>query len=241
MSYTICIDTTTQPVECTHPFDYVFKLMDDIYNSDGNTLTKFDILNKLLKEGLLVSNCNICCPNCEDVYILSSVDCFLKIISEITINPNCCLNIHASIETYIKYIEDNTDYKSNEICCNTNFNNCINDFLEWFNNKYLEDYSYFPTSPSDFLSDVIRDLGIIELGTVGLNQTSILCKLIELFDTYNLTQGLTAKQFLESFIYLIFSCFLNEEDGGIVIKCYNNGTIYIGQIESFLLYEQTGI
>jgi hypothetical protein len=245
MSYTNCTTTTIQPVECTHPFDYLFKIMDDIYNSDGNTLSKFNILSKLLKEGLVVPNCNMCCPNCGDTYMLIGVECFLKWeeISEFQISDvgECCLNLHASTERYLLYREALNDIQGKipaTSCCGIEFNDCIKNFEEWFANKYSEDYSYFPNaSPTTVIRDVLLDLGIVELSTIGSNQTSSICKLIELFDEYDLTDGLNAEQFIQKFISLFFACVFNGGDGGIIVKCYPNGSVYIGQIESLFKYE----
>jgi hypothetical protein len=243
MSYLNCTTTTIQPVECTHPFDYLFKIMDDIYNSDGNTLSKFDILTELLQNGLVVPNCNMCCPNCGDTYLLMGVECFLSLTesSEFQLSDvgECCLNVRASREIYEKYYEALSD-PQNKIpatsCCNTEFNDCIINFEEWFGDKYLEDYSYFPNqSPAGAIRDALLDLGIVELSTIGSNEISGICKLVELFDEYNLTDGLTAEQFINSFIQLFFAC--NNGDGGIIVKCYSNGSVYIGQAKRLNSYE----
>lgn len=245
MSYTNCTTTTIQPVECTHPFDYLFKIMDDIYNSDGNTLSKFDILTKLLGEGLVVPNCNMCCPNCGDTYILMGVECFLAFSEsfgfQLSDVGECCLNVYSGNESYMKYYNalDDENGIASTSCCGTEFNDCIKNFEEWFLDKYSEDYSYFPGGFSvNVFREILLDLGIVELSTIGSNQISGICKLIELFDEYNLTDGLTAKQFIESYIFLFFHCgIFSQGNGGIIVKCYPNGSMYVGQKEGLNDYE----
>jgi hypothetical protein len=268
MPSTICIDTTTVPNPCIHPFDILFKTMDDIYKSDGNVLSKFEILSKLLKDGILIPSCNMCCPNCGDTYLLMGNEVY-KVYNTYTNPPAipvfgavetvssgdnpCCLNTYMSVETYLKYaeavgltqaaspleaVEDGPSNSSYTNCCDTKFTECIDNFVKWFGEKYSDDYSLLPTHPYYAIRDFLRDLGIVEVDSLGEDQLSGICKLIELFSIYDLTSGLTAQQFIQSYINLFFSPFING-DGGVIVKCYSDGMTYIGQVQSFINYNDS--
>ena len=130
----VTVPTTTNPgpcKPCTHPFEY---LIEQVYLSllNNQTNSTYDeILDRILDKGIIFPNCNYCCPDCEGVYALASVERFLLFAEVvgfttpppiIAIDPagavpprrtfgntegglECCSNLYASIETQLKYAE----------------------------------------------------------------------------------------------------------------------------------------
>jgi hypothetical protein len=114
-------------VPCVHPFEYVLELAYVGTVGPNNRTFMSDTLDRVLDKGVNFPNCGYCCPDCEGVYVLASVETFLKFAEAVGItisaavpalpagdilsgvlpdNPEtCCSNVYASTETYLKYAE----------------------------------------------------------------------------------------------------------------------------------------
>lgn len=128
-----CVTTTTSGpcVNCVHPFNYLFELAYVGLNSPLNRGSSFaEVLDRILDKGIINTNCNLCCPDCEGIYSLASVETQLKLLEALGLtetaavpalpgplgavtpasgnsnnNSPCCSNVYASVETWLKYAE----------------------------------------------------------------------------------------------------------------------------------------
>jgi hypothetical protein len=87
-----------------------------------------EVLDRILDKGVINTNCGICCPDCEGIYSLASVETQLKLLEALGLtysgavpasplgavtqvsggsnnNSPCCSNVYASVETWLKYAE----------------------------------------------------------------------------------------------------------------------------------------
>jgi hypothetical protein len=120
--------TTSGPcVKCVHPFEYIFELAYQGLSGVNNTLVFEEILDAILDKGIVTTNCGMCCPSCEGIYSLASVETMLNLYEALGLtvsaavpasplltstNNNyinndlpCCSNVYASLETWLKYAE----------------------------------------------------------------------------------------------------------------------------------------
>jgi hypothetical protein len=181
---------------------------------EKSTLTQF------LQTGVILSPCDLCCPKCAlgdgHIYVLSSIETFLKFTQSFTCkfeNP-CCLNVNASIETYLKLLEDLTNLEKVTgkfpLNCCTNFS------------KYVEELKGLTDCPLDLLF-----LGITEYGSLTEDQTSQVHNVVIMFQTLYPTATATELcQYVAEFL-----------DTGLVIYCDANG-MFIGSVETFLQYAE---
>ena len=122
-----CYTTTTTSgpcVSCIHPFDYLFELAYQASIGPNNRSTFAENVDRLLDRGFINTNCNLCCPDCNGIYSLSTVETFLTFVEAMGIgesgavpaspqgsttsdgsNKPCCNNIYASVETWLVYAE----------------------------------------------------------------------------------------------------------------------------------------
>jgi hypothetical protein len=203
--------TTTKCVPCEHPFDYIFDIAGLGVLNDKNRTAFNELLDNILDKGVIESNCKICCPDCDNIYVFASVETFLKFSTAIYgtvdvfnqipevpcynqdyFSKGCCTNVHASIETYLKYEEavlQNPD--SGEIdpgnladfptCCN-GFTECVDELVCWAST----DLKRNDADPAE-IADRILDKGIVEYSSIsncaGTNGSSI-CKLTDVLSKY---------------------------------------------------------
>jgi hypothetical protein len=115
---------------CKHPFVYLFELAKSAVSHPNNRAAITDVIDRFLDKGIVTTNCNICCPDCDGVYALAGVETMLKLyealgffastavaalppvgaVNPLGVRPNngeaCCSNVHASVETWLKYADD---------------------------------------------------------------------------------------------------------------------------------------
>lgn len=118
---------TTACIPCVHPLEYLLELAYVATTGTNNRIGFDETIDRILDKGLSQPNCGLCCPDCEGVYVLASVETFLKFAEAVGItqspaipalpsenillgtfpnNPEiCCSNVYASTETYLKYAE----------------------------------------------------------------------------------------------------------------------------------------
>ena len=165
---------------CLDPFTYTWNAAVNQALLDP-TSSLAEYFDRILDKGLVLSNAaNVCCPDCttSPVYVLASVESFLKFADSLNwlYEPDltCCINVQASIETYLKYNEawEIEQYP----CCNNDFESCL---------------SQFSTIAS---LDRILDKGVVE--TNGFDGNTLLCKIYDLFvnTPEDLLQGSTLSE-----------------------------------------------
>lgn len=132
MSCTVPTTTKSGPcTQCKHPFFYLFELVKEALNHPNNRTSFAEALDRILDKGIITTNCDICCPDCEGVYSLASVETQLKLLEALGLTASaavpalppigavektfggsipdngepCCSNVHASVETWLKYAD----------------------------------------------------------------------------------------------------------------------------------------
>lgn len=126
------VPTTTQSGPCTpcvHPFVYLFELAKKSIGPNSRD-TLATVIDRLLDKGIVLTNCNICCPDCEGIYSLASVETQLKLYealglyqsaavpaspllngtvvvnyTDVSNGEPCCSNAYAGVETWLVYAE----------------------------------------------------------------------------------------------------------------------------------------
>ncbi len=177
------------------------------------------ILNNL-DVGNFSTDLNVCCPTCEDIYVLSSVETFLKLAEQLgwTLNQGqditpmpCCLNTESIVETYLKLVEALGINKPDGqvlTCCNNDFDKCVARLSEILTPDQIS---------------IIKQVGIVEYSNLAPNGNSLLCNLIDNIITNQLSQNQA---------YDMIYGVLNK---GIVVYCDGCNTL-IASIETYLKY-----
>lgn len=144
-----CNSTVTPPIinSCIDPFTYLLQRANE---SSVGTLEERVIA--LLDRGVVTENTGLyCCPDCG-VYVLCSVNTFLKYIEGVGDIPvSCTLNVTASVETYLVYAESIQQYVTDDHRTNPQSTSCV------------ESYS----------TEEVMDAGVVELGTI--NNSTLVC------------------------------------------------------------------
>jgi hypothetical protein len=158
---------------------------------------------------------NLCCPDCSigtnnRVYIISSVETFLKYFEASEGILSCCTNLYASVETTLKFTEafGSSNIPNNYSNCPNDFDDCINSWKD----------SLTPSENENLLG-----MGIVEYSS--LSGHSQVCRIREFVDLAFNNQGeanLTKSE--------ITSMILNT---GFVINCDNNELI-VSSVETYL-------
>jgi hypothetical protein len=227
--FTLCTPastTTTVCVPCIHPFKYLFELAKEGTNGIANQYTFEEVVDSLLDRGVVLTNCKLCCPGCNDMYSLASVETQLKFLEAVgytflgqNCNPDpCCSNVYASVETYLKY-QEQADLNKLYQCCN-GFTECVEELECLVSTNAID---------SSVVIERLLDKGVAEFGNFVNNCTggttgSDVCYLAELIKEYLPNQGVNYSEFLDRLL-----------DKGITIGCVD-GTVMIGSTETALKY-----
>jgi hypothetical protein len=177
------------------------------------------IVDVILDEGSVSSiPDNFCCPPCGR-YVLASVETFNKYAEIISYELECCYNIKASIETYLKFTETQEGRPAYpDPCDNPSFENC-----------YAQMISELNLSGAQINN--LLDKGIVETGAIGLDGSgsSYLCILADCISSAFNLQTVDPSSKAEILDRIL--------DKGIVIDCTGN-TLVIASIETWgKLYE----
>jgi len=203
-------------VPCKHPLEYLFENAYLATLGLENKVSFTEAFLSILNEGLYIPKCNICCPDCSGLYILSGAETFLLYSEFSPPDIECCLNFIGSTETSLQFNESLQNNKP-EICCNTEFNNCFNKLYCWFNKPE----ALSGTSPID--------TGIVEYGAFydkcDDKLISGLCYINEFFKKYcDLNLGTYRFEFINLLLEL-----------GIVVRCIDDYVI-IGSVSRYIQY-----
>lgn len=245
-----CTTTTTGNCtpNCVHPFRYLFELAYQGVKGPNPKYTFAEALERLLDKGIVFNNCNLCCPNCEVVYSLSSAETMLKLFEALGMLPPpfinqppqslpaanyyqgepCCSNIYASVETYNIYADALVPSTNDEVvaCCN-GFNECIDELICWVTQDVYK--------PLDKITRIL-DKGVVEYSGIGNgcgDTSSQLCYFLDLLKEYlsKLGEDLPTHN-RGTVIDRIF-------DRGITISCNRDSNeIVIGSTETWLKYAE---
>lgn len=214
---------TTKTNICVNPMSYV---LTSIYNSlrGGSTGTQLaEAIGTYLDAGELITNCNFCCPDCEDTkrYVLASAPLFAQyyntFYNDITCPPPCCIEVDASL-TAMAYAQSPSISLLNAFalvppitnCCGTNFSECNQLLKELLDTEKNSVY-------------VIN--GIVEESTISGSTT--LCILAQFLSGIS---GFTPTDYAA-----VVNIILTK---GLVVDCRPEGTI-IASINAYTAYINT--
>jgi hypothetical protein len=176
------------------------------------------IVDVILDEGSVSSIPEgFCCPPCGR-YVLASVETSLKYLEAVSFDAGqCCYNIKASIETYLKFTETQEGRPAYpDPCDNPSFENC-----------YAQMISELNLSGAQINN--LLDKGIVETGAIGLDGSgsSYLCILADCISSAFNLQTVDPSSKAEILDRIL--------DKGIVIDCTGD-TLVIAAVETFLRY-----
>jgi hypothetical protein len=220
---------------CMNPLEYIFQEAFKEVNPEKPTrgLSLMERIDRVLDKGNIEPICNVCCPS----WNLS--------------NSSCCVNVEASVETYLKYAEavgltappavpalpepssDIIGDLENGPCCN-NFKQCVDSLTCWAFKRQGPNGGRTNTSSQAEIVDRILDKGIVEYGYFedceGNTISSQVCTLLQILETYFVTYpgSLGRSSGAEIIDRLI--------DKGIVVTCDENGNLAIASVETWLKY-----
>jgi hypothetical protein len=158
-----------------------------IFNIPGsNTSYTYNIASYETGISLALSDTlsGTCCPDCN-FYFLGNGEFIQQYATSIITDETCCLNIYSSVERYIvidEIIKNELEFVP-PTCCN-GFDDCIDAIVSLYKDPCYEcDNIEFAE-----ISDILRDYGIVEYGTIG--GKSILCDFLSSF----LSSGIDRRQ-----------------------------------------------
>lgn len=127
---------TTKTNACINPVSY---MLNATYTDTANPTSEQFItaIENYLDAGELLTNCNFCCPDCEDTnrYVLASAEVFAEyydtFYNNSTCPPPCCIEVDASLTAMSTSTPPakslSTVFSENPPitnCCGTNFSEC---------------------------------------------------------------------------------------------------------------------
>jgi len=205
---------TTIALTCVNPLSYVLDYVANLQTGVFEATTFVEDLNDYLDNGELITNCNFCCPDCEDTnrYVLASAPVFASYYSQFYDLPNCpppcCIEVDASLTALATSVSESFPSLAEAFaavppitnCCGTNFSECGQQLKEEL---------------STSVNDIYQTLGIVEESTIST--TTQLCTLATFLDTLT---GVTAANKAA-----IVAALLTK---GFVVQCRPEGTIISG-------------
>ena len=223
---------TTFKFLCTNPITYILELVESQAQDLTDPTLVIEAMAGILQNGLLVTNCDLCCPDCTETnrYVLASVETYATYYSAVyseTCLPPCCIEIDASLEVYTggaaaKAIGEVGVMASTSLfqlfqtippptnCCNTNFKECS---------------QRIKTLLGPNVNNIYNKFGIVEEST--FNGVTTLCIFADFLESLPAAWTFQDK---EDFLSVIL-------DRGLVIDCRPEGTVisnignYIGYLE----------
>lgn len=208
---------TTFKFVCTNPITYILENIKELAGNSQTIGTYTEVATNFLKEGLLLTNCNLCCPDCTETnrYVLSSVDTYNEYYTSVyseTCLPPCCVEIDATLSVYSEgapsLLEVFQDIPPPTNCCGTNFSECSQRIKTILG----------PDAPT-----IYNKPGIVEEST--FNDVTTLCLFADFLDSLPSSWTTTDKaDFLSIFL-----------EAGLVIDCRPEGTL-ITNLKSYVSY-----
>jgi hypothetical protein len=226
------------------PREYILK-KSKITNNEGYTF-----IQALENGEYILNNEDLLFPE-DEIYILSSVESYLKFAEAVSVIlnenneiigngylNNKKINVSASIETYLKFEEANSYFFGEGQSYNyNNQTGFIKQYLELISDQTYAKANDF-LRKSDFL-DRLNDKGIVELGQIGkgskLVYTHILKKIILDIETWlsytEESMDSDNDRFISHILYVIL-------DRGISVREYK-GNLIISSIETYLKFVES--
>jgi hypothetical protein len=95
--------TTTVGPTCINPLEWILGKFTQSIGKGINKTTPPEAIGIILDKGIVMPNCDFCCPCPDGVYSLASVETFLKLEEAIEIDDpgRCCNEFNPSIEEFL--------------------------------------------------------------------------------------------------------------------------------------------
>lgn len=168
--------TLTIPVpKCVNPLAYLINSA-IATAKEINYDDLLESINSLLSEGLIINQCDLCCPDCEEPYVLGNTVNFINFYDYVGTRAPwaCCLNVDSSLSAYSTF-ETETSETTWKKCC-TDFSTCIGGYGPLFPNGIIE----YNTINNNSTLCVIKDT--LETITPALTPVQILSLIKEIVD-----------------------------------------------------------
>jgi hypothetical protein len=239
---------TNNGTDCIHPLKYFLDFVSK--HPIANATFFSESFTFYLEKGIIIPNCNFCCPDCNEAYVLGSVETMLKFAEAAGItyvaggggaaNPLgategtqyeafkniCCSNAFGSLETWVKYAEAMGMTQASAVQASPSefppTNNDVN--VKVCCNTNFN--SCFDELSKDFTAeeyDRILDKGIVEYSTI--NQTTSLCLLSDFLKECRIDNA-SIVELLDLFMDIGFVAICNPLDGNV----------FMGGVEASLQY-----
>jgi|GEM_PF-2728150 len=214
----------TVAAPCLNPLSDLFTKILGYIPSQG--IRTIDVvingIENYLDAGELLTNCNLCCPDCEAThrYVLASAplySVYYEAVYSTTCLPPCCIEVDASLTAMntIKEGQGNVALSTafatvppNTNCCGTNFSECAARIKTLLPNKW---------------GGIFVGLGVVEESS--FNGTTELCIIADFIETL-------LPLFTETDVADVIKALLNK---GFVVDCRPEGTI-IASVATYLTY-----
>lgn len=219
---TFTFNTVSAP--CLNPLEDFFTKISAYIPTSGpkDVATLITAIENGLDAGELLTNCNLCCPDCPDThrYVLASAPLYSTYYTEVyssTCLPPCCIEVSASLTAMNTALEGPRNISlsaafaavpPNTNCCGTNFSECGDRIKTLLPTKW---------------GSIFLTLGVVEESS--FNGTTELCIIADFIETLLLN-------FTEQDAANVIKAILNK---GFVVDCRPEGTI-ISSIATYLTY-----
>jgi hypothetical protein len=165
-----------------------------------------------LSKGMVVSNADtVCCPPCG-LYAIGNIAKLTGVIDKLPqeIMDNCCLNVYAGAQEYSDFLNTISGTWPTPQSCSSNLLECAD---------------AVKSSLGQSCCDGLATEGIVELGTLGPEEgVSQLCTLLSYLQS--ITPAMSPDQ--------ICTCLQSIMTEGIVVKCLDDGNLFIGSVNIYL-------
>lgn len=102
-----CLTTTTTNYNgpaCTNPIEWLFGKFTETIGKGTNKTNAQDAVDRILDKGIVMPDCDFCCPCPDGTYVLASVETFLKwaeAVAPIEVPGRCCNEFSPAIEGFL--------------------------------------------------------------------------------------------------------------------------------------------
>lgn len=229
-----CHNTTINP-NCQNPYEYLLfeAVGTEIQGPPQSSSSPQEVLDRFLDKGIVMnSNCDLCCPDCNNIHIIASVETAMKALTGQYWNGSSCqpyFNYSLECETSTAVFPGGI-LGCNGNSINQNYSKCCNGFTEGAEDLFCIAKRH--TSESGFIDtyaevvDRILDKGILEYGTIqGESQVKYLVQWLSQIE--GMIPNITTQSYAETIDRIL--------DKGIVVWCDKENEKYvISSVETFI-------
>lgn len=228
-----CYTTTKSPNSCDNPYQYLlFDVVGTSYQGVAqNQQQPAEVLDRVLDKGIVIQgNCNLCCPDCNNIHFIASVETAMKLLFGSVYANNDGSGTCGSY-TFSSLYCGNTLFYGGVLNCNFyNYSKCCNGFSESTEdllcilNRHSSENGFIPSSAE--IIDRFLDKGVVEYGTIeGESQLKYFVQWLDQLEGMN--PNIEDSSYSEVIDRIL--------DKGVVIWCdKDNGNYIIASAETFI-------